>query len=515
MIRFLGASALNSQRLVGRYILGATLFGIAACGIDTPSNRPSADAATVRKVPVAIDFPIVEMPIASRLVAHEPGVPAPFRDEEIRRWLDFRQIDRIGYEDRFQFPNFRQQASDEYTEARVVPPLDLLVITDNSGSMSPYQANLASKLDPLLSFVQFADWRIHVVTTDTDDAGGSYLRCPSRGIINKADPNFRTKFATAVTAGTSGDSTERGIKAARLALEHPCPDAANWLRPGSALAILIVSDEDNCSNHGGCSSDAGGGAWDESKYLSDYLATIRTIGDNVRMYGLLEDNDGTPNSCKSQPTANATRYWDVIFKTGGICGSVHDNDYSPTLRKISEDVAGLLPPSITLRQMPVNGQVTVTVDGQVLPASAYRLQGTDLFLLQPIRTGQRVVVSYEYDGPYSRDFRLTNPAAPDSVQVETQGHFLNPSDFTYAIVNSTVRIVSNVDPLQQLRVVYKENKPLRTVFFVGPVADPTTIHCFLSTGTEITTLRYDVAQQSIIFTKPPTELQMFKCTMAR
>ena len=47
--------------------------------------------------------------------------------------------------------------------------LDLLVVIDNSGSMTEEQANLSTKLQPLLSKIAKSNWQIAVVTTDPAD----------------------------------------------------------------------------------------------------------------------------------------------------------------------------------------------------------------------------------------------------------------------------------------------------------------------------------------------------------
>jgi hypothetical protein len=59
-------------------------------------------------------------------------------------------------------------------------------------------------------------------------------------------------FAANVAVGTSGSSKEQGLRALRLALSDRLADGANagLLRPGARLLVVLVSDEDDCSDSG-------------------------------------------------------------------------------------------------------------------------------------------------------------------------------------------------------------------------------------------------------------------------
>lgn len=437
--------------------------------------------------------------VESNLSSNTTALQLPLRESEDAtfRWFDYRQIDRRSYQESFAIPNFLRQAADSYTETRVVPPLDILIVMDSSSSMGPYQSNLAGRMSDLLNFIAFADWRIHVVTTDTDNPG--FPHCPSRGTISKGEPNFAQRFATAVTPGTGGDGNERGSLAALLSLTAPCPGEAPWMRPNSTLAILFVSDEYDQSPS-------------QSAPLINYLRTIRTLGDTARLYGILNYPTGT-TACLSNSSTSG--YREAIIASGGICGSVADSSYSATLSRISADVSSLLPPSISLQQLPVNGQVTVTVDGVTVPPTGYRVQGQDLFLTQSILAGQSVLVSYDYAIPFSRDFSLANPAAADTIQLQTSTTTLAAGDFSYSSTNQTVTVNSVVTPNQPFTVTYKQNIPLRTVFYIGELDHPDTLRCFLNAGSELHDFSYDHVQLSVVFTRPPTELQSFKCSVER
>lgn len=471
----------TGQISTGRLVLALAAVAVAvACGGDQPRLQSQTD----------IGYPIRETRDA---------------DAAARRWLDFRQIDRIAYTNEFKAADYRQPNTDVYVEGRQAPPLDILMVIDNSMSMEEAQRVLASGLAPLLASIQTTDWHIYVVTTDDFPESGTGA-CHPGTLIKKGDPNLQQAFTAAVTVGASGDSTERGIQSAHDALARPC-NGVQWLRSTSRLAILFVSNEDNCSSNG---IDCAGTPWSTANYLYDYLAQIRRPGDDARVYGVIFHPDQP--DCEAG-TWRGGQYADLIRRTRGSWQSICDTDYSPVLTQLSFDARALIPPSIPLSQSPRNAQIAVTVDGTTVPAASYQLQGQNVVMKELIFEGQEVKISYIYDQPYTRDFALLNAAYPDTVHVETNGAQLGQRSFTYATANQTVSIGIALDPNQLLKVTYRENKPLRSVFFVGPVIDVSLVHCFLNSGTEITGFTYDAVAQTLIFSQPPTELLLFKCQL--
>lgn len=454
----------------------ALVSGVIACGTTREAAAPSSQVADI-------------------------GYPIAVREAEAaRRWLDFRQIDRIAYVDQFTVADYRHPKTDLYTEGRQAPPVDILLVVDNSMSMTDIQANLARGLDPLLSEIQSADWQIHVVTTDS--------ACPGT-TIKKGDPNIAAAFTAAVSVGANGDPVERGIKNAHDSLAIPC-SGQTWLRANSRLAVVFVSNEDNCSftNPQGIAEDCAGEQWTTANQFYTYLASIRTPGDTVRVYGIIFHPNGP--DCEAG-TWRGSVYADLIQRTNGAWTSICETDYSPVLHTVSVNARQLLPPTIPLTKDPLNNQVTVTLDGHPVAAADYVLTGRTVKLKNVVFEGQKVNVDYIYDDPFSKDFKLNNPAYPDTVVIESNGAPVTRGSFTYTQPTQTVSFSTTLTPNQPLKVSYRENKPLRNVFFVGPVQDSTQIQCFQGDGTEIHAFSYDVANQTVVFTDPPKELIMFKC----
>ena len=170
---------------------------------------------------------------------------------------------------------FEGQGNEEVFEQGIIA-LDLLLIVDNSKSMGEEQVNLSTKLQPLLSEVSHVDWRIKVVSTDPADE----CKLPH---IQKGDINFEKSFSAQVTGlGVLGSHLEQGITQGVVGLT--C-SSAPWVRPHSAIAVLIVSDEDNCSSDG---KDCKGESYDNEQFLIDYINTVnRKPKETAFVYGII------------------------------------------------------------------------------------------------------------------------------------------------------------------------------------------------------------------------------------
>lgn len=182
---------------------------------------------------------------------------------------------------------------------------DILFVIDDSGSMSQEQENLrdnlAAFIDALVASPVQNDFRIGVTSTSVDEystAGGTlrqaYDSGPATGvpypdgalvavdqaggvtpgdlvfdaaafpasggwggarILGKGDgsaaalADLARDFKANVLLGTNGSGKEQPFRAARLALTDRLADAnAGFLRPGARLAVIIVTDEDDCSD---------------------------------------------------------------------------------------------------------------------------------------------------------------------------------------------------------------------------------------------------------------------------
>jgi hypothetical protein len=67
--------------------------------------------------------------------------------------------------------------------------------------------------------------------------------------LDRGDPTMQQDFKANVLVGTWGSGREQPFRAATLALTDRIADGTNagFLRPGAKLAVIILSDEDDCS----------------------------------------------------------------------------------------------------------------------------------------------------------------------------------------------------------------------------------------------------------------------------
>src|SRR6185369_16598144 len=68
-------------------------------------------------------------------------------------------------------------------------------------------------------------------------------------ILDKGSPTLAADFKANVKVGLSGSGKEQAFRAARLALSDRLADTnQGFLRDGARLAVIFLSDEDDCSD---------------------------------------------------------------------------------------------------------------------------------------------------------------------------------------------------------------------------------------------------------------------------
>lgn len=105
-------------------------------------------------------------------------------------------------------------------------------------------------------------------------------------ILTWNSPTLVTDFQNNVLMGTNGASREQPFRAARLALTDRLADKnANFLRPGARLAIIFLTDEDDCSGppDPGINGDGECAGASSLVQVSDFAAFLEgPIGGEVR-----------------------------------------------------------------------------------------------------------------------------------------------------------------------------------------------------------------------------------------
>lgn len=407
----------------------------------------------------------------------------------------------------------KTQGSDGLEKTVILPigtaegKLDLLLVVDNSGSMKTEQENLSTKLGPLLSSVEDADWKLAVTTTDTDDP------CIAAPLITKADylldpSKTLKKFRDLINdLGTKGSGNELGFYRARQALSD-CPSIQNnWVREDSTLAILIISDEDNCST-GLCyqrNLSSIVQPWSYPEYLTDYIygpSMGRTRGVNVEFYGLFDDPDA-PKVCEK--LNNPGKQYKLL--TGDNFGSICDNDYSATLSKMSENISTLIQMQWAFPYTPDPGTLAVelrTLDGQVtlLQSTQYSVKNQRLILTTALE-GKELRVTFK-TGFRPKFTTIDLGSLPDlaTLKVKINNTLLAAS--AYTVTGKTLSFLQEVPENNLVQVSAKKNTPLLTSFPV--TGNPKDNKITVTVNNQIQTdYQYNSELKQVIFQNPPSD----------
>jgi len=139
--------------------------------------------------------------------------------------------------------------------------LDILFVIDDSGSMSTHQKNLLANVGDLVraSLASGADIHAGVVSTNMDTPPYSTPAGPWKGEFAGVNKKFASSkdgdFEKVLTENlnqamnTNGSGMEQPFAAIKAALSEPAISGANkdFLRPGAALAVFLLTDADDQS----------------------------------------------------------------------------------------------------------------------------------------------------------------------------------------------------------------------------------------------------------------------------
>jgi hypothetical protein len=373
-----------------------------------------------------------------------------------------RQIRRQAFIDNF-LQGHAARYSEEEFQLSEAGMLDFLVVVDNSRSMSDERDMVGRGLAPLISSFSDTNWQIAVVSM-------SNPCIDSTNLIKKTDVNASSKFADAVRKSVDWQATEQGFPMAIKALRGQCNSSTRpWLRDGSSVGVLFVSDEDNCGSDSGeldrCENI-------EGKNAAEMVRALRAIrpADQGRLYAIV-DKDG---SCRDAGGIGHM-YLDALAQTGGTAGSIC-NDYSAVggygtyLRNVSTDVSRIIKRQFWLTASPDMGQFNVFVDGKAVAGGVISVNGK-VVTIDPaaFKDGQKIKFGYTHDAiPMFSDVVLKASPALETLKVVMNGLTL-ALGADYQFDASSRRVAFRVMPPEdaKIQITYLENKILQTKFPVN------------------------------------------------
>jgi len=243
---------------------------------------------------------------------------------------------------------FLPQHKNDVFDQAAVPAVDILFVVDNSASMSEEQIALADGFQSFIDQIETAaiDFHIGIITTsqDTDDPNRGHLIGDRPLFLTRSD-DYVNLFDQRVQIGTNGSDKEKGLDAAQNAISLNMLTKWNigFVRPGANLLIIIVSDEDDCSDDGALDGQDAKACYQQRELLVpvqtevDRIRSRKIQGELVQIAGILGPFDG---SC--QDSYPGRRYAQAVLQTGGLLGKICDADWSSTLGSLGLNALGIL-----------------------------------------------------------------------------------------------------------------------------------------------------------------------------
>ena len=325
-----------------------------------------------------------------------------------------------------------------YTVSPSNTPIDILFISDNSGSMSRDQQSLGSKFPAFFNIIQNLDYHVAVTTTDvfqhdgSSGQGGNLVDFGSGvKVLTPQTSNIQSLFQAAVqrpetniceqylqthncvgntSAAYSGRNTNcsdyynycpnddsRAIYAANQVVSQ---NESGFLRDSAPLHVVILSNSDE-RVVGGQKAD-----WplETNDLPSTLITNVQHTFNNAKSLTvhtiIIKPND---SSCLNQEVDSnlltfgqyAPVYASLTSQTNGIAGSICALNYSTQLQQIATMVQTNLQSSLPLKcatsdanltytLTPANAAITAHVDGS----------GQVLNFSQPIPASTSVALSY-------------------------------------------------------------------------------------------------------------------------
>ncbi len=235
--------------------------------------------------------------------------------------------------------------------------VDILWVVDDSGSMANERRRLVSNFNrfvqELLALrVDFQMGVISIVSTD-----GGRLRGTTPIITNRTT-NARAVFEANTTFPANRSRWEQGLRMSQFALTPPNTSAqgpnAGFLRPAAALAVIVVTNEDDSS-------------FGTTEYYARVFRGFKGKG-NENLVSFSVIGGPTPNGCVPPGEAQlygslaepSFRYTEVATRTGGIIGSICDASFEQTLVRIAQAL-NTLKRVFPMTLIPIVSSIRVTV----------------------------------------------------------------------------------------------------------------------------------------------------------
>ncbi|MCA9548815.1 MAG: choice-of-anchor D domain-containing protein [Myxococcales bacterium] len=240
--------------------------------------------------------------------------------------------------------------------------VDVLLMVDDSGSMSEEQAALAQTAAAFIARADASGASYHIAVTTTDPGGA--VGVPAAGtlrgnptVIDNANPSRVADLQNAINVGVNGSATEEGLFTSAQAVTDPVLLAgpnAGFLRANAELVVVMLSDEDDQSPNS----------------VAAYVAQLqgRPVGvpGTLRIYTIT----GGAAGCASigGNASAAPRYLEAARLTGGFDRSICDPSYQQIITDIADATFIGSRRVYALAAAPAPDSLSVYVNNALVPA---------------------------------------------------------------------------------------------------------------------------------------------------
>jgi hypothetical protein len=261
-----------------------------------------------------------------------------------------------GYDQWFQAPN---------------NDVDILWVVDDSCSMSDEQDTLTKGFSSFTHEMAESgtDFHIGLITTSFDYTN------TARGMLI-GDPPFLTpnddyihEFALRATVGIDGSDKEKGLEASSYAVSPSITLQGlneGFIRSNAHLLVVVVSDEDDCSDYAALEGQPPQACYTEDQKLvpvQEIVQDFRALKDDPDdiQIGAIVGQRGS--SCPD--VYPGQRYIEAAAYTGGIVGDICESDWSSLLTELGLNAVGIRT-SFQLTASAKLDSLVVSVDGEEL-----------------------------------------------------------------------------------------------------------------------------------------------------
>ena len=249
--------------------------------------------------------------------------------------------------------------------------VDILWVIDDSCSMAEEQETLAEGFVSFVNEMEASgtDFHVGLITTSFDYGN------PDRGVLIgepaflTAEDDYVSLFEERALVGIEGSDKEKGLEAAVYAVSPimTVPGGLNegFMRPSAHLLVIIVSDEEDCSDQGALEGQPAEDCYEEREKLAPVSGLVKDLidvkdGDNdkVQVGAVVGIENGACD--EAYP---GRRYQEAAALTGGLIGDICTGDWSNLLTDLGLNASGIQM-SFQTEYLAKVGTLEVSVDGE-------------------------------------------------------------------------------------------------------------------------------------------------------